>query len=35
MSQPQTAYKVLTAEQMAALERDGTLAGAPVDLADG
>ncbi|MGY4396121.1 uncharacterized protein (DUF952 family) [Sphingomonas sp. UYAg733] len=32
---PVTAYKVLTAEQMAALERDGTFAGAPVDLADG
>jgi len=32
---PLTAYKVLTAEQMAALERDGTFAGAPVDLADG
>ncbi|MEH3159940.1 MAG: DUF952 domain-containing protein [Sphingomonas taxi] len=32
---PTTAYKVLTAEQMAALERDGTFAGAPVDLADG
>ena len=30
-----TAYKVLTAEQMAALEHDGTFAGAPVDLADG
>ena len=30
-----TAYKVLTAEQMAALERDGTFAGAPVDLTDG
>ncbi len=30
-----TAYKVLTADQMAALERDGTFAGAPVDLADG
>ena len=30
-----TAYKVLTAAQMAALERDGTFAGAPVDLADG
>ena len=29
------AYKVLTADQMAALERDGTFAGAPVDLADG
>ena len=32
---PLTAYKVLTAGQMAALERDGTFAGAPVDLADG
>lgn len=32
---PDTAYKVLTSEQMAALERDGTFAGAPVDLADG
>lgn len=31
----QTAYKVLTADQMEALERDGTFAGAPVDLADG
>lgn len=30
-----TAYKILTAEQMAALESDGTFAGAPVDLADG
>ncbi len=29
------AYKVLTAEQMAALEAEGTFAGAPVDLADG
>jgi uncharacterized protein (DUF952 family) len=35
MSHPQTAYKVLTAEQMAALERNGSFAGAPVDLADG
>lgn len=35
MSRPQTAYKVLTAEEMAALERDGTFAGAPVDVADG
>ncbi len=35
MSDTQTAYKVLTAEQMAALERDGTFAGAPVDVADG
>lgn len=35
MSRPQTAYKVLTGEQMAALERDGSFAGAPVDLADG
>ena len=30
-----TAYKVLTADQMTALERDGTFAGAPVDLQDG
>ena len=35
MSHPQTAYKVLTAEQMANLEREGSFAGAPVDLADG
>lgn len=33
--QPTIAYKVLTADQMAALERDGTFAGAPVDLDDG
>ena len=32
---PDVAYKVLTSEQMAALERDGSFAGAPVDLADG
>lgn len=32
---PAIAYKVLTADQMAALEADGTFAGAPVDLADG
>ena len=32
---PLTAYKVLTADQMAALEQDGTFAGAPIDLADG
>lgn len=31
---PTTAYKVLTAEQMTALE-GGTFAGAPIDLADG
>lgn len=30
-----TAYKVLTAEQMTALETEGRFAGAPVDLADG
>lgn len=30
-----TAYKVLTGEQMAVLERDGSFAGAPADLADG
>jgi uncharacterized protein (DUF952 family) len=29
------AYKVLTAEQMAQLEAEGTFAGAPVDVADG
>jgi uncharacterized protein (DUF952 family) len=32
---PTTAYKVLSGEQMAALERDGRFDGAPVDLADG
>lgn len=32
---PLTAYKVLTAAQMAALEQDGSFAGAPVDVADG
>lgn len=32
---PTTAYKVLTAEEMAALEVDGTFAGAAIDLADG
>lgn len=32
---PAVAYKVLTADQMAALEGDGSFAGAPVDLADG
>jgi len=35
VSPPQVAYKVLTADQMAALEAGGTFAGAPVDLADG
>lgn len=30
-----TAYKVLTADQMAALKKDGSFAGAPVDLQDG
>jgi uncharacterized protein (DUF952 family) len=35
MTHPTTAYKILTGEQMAALERDGSFAGAPVDLADG
>ena len=33
--QPDVAYKILTAEQMAQLETEGTFAGAPVDLADG
>ena len=32
---PVIAYKVLTDGQMAALEQEGTFAGAPVDLADG
>ncbi|MGR6327926.1 DUF952 domain-containing protein [Sphingomonas sp. XXL09] len=32
---PLTAYKVLTADEMATLERDGRFAGAPIDLADG
>lgn len=32
---PTIAYKVLTAEQMAALEQNGSFAGAPVDVADG
>ena len=35
MSHPATAYKVLTADQMAVLEQGGVFAGAPVDLADG
>jgi uncharacterized protein (DUF952 family) len=30
-----TAYKVLTSDQMSALETDGSFAGAPVDLQDG
>lgn len=34
-TRPSVAYKVLTAEQMTALEAGGTFAGAPVDLADG
>ncbi|RUN75264.1 DUF952 domain-containing protein [Sphingomonas sp. TF3] len=32
---PLTAYKVLTAEQMATLETEESFAGAPIDLADG
>ncbi|MDR6789527.1 uncharacterized protein (DUF952 family) [Sphingomonas sp. BE138] len=32
---PLTAYKVLTADQMAALEKDGRFGGAPVDVTDG
>lgn len=32
---PTTAYKVLTAEEMAELEATGSFSGAPVDLADG
>lgn len=32
---PLTAYKILTAAQMAVLERERVFAGAPIDLADG
>jgi len=32
---PTTAYKVLTADEMATLERDGVFEGAPVDRTDG
>jgi len=32
---PTTAYKVLTQDQMDALEADGSFAGAPVDVTDG
>lgn len=35
MTTPLTAYKVLTADEMATLEREGRFDGAPVDLADG
>ena len=35
MSDELIAYKVLTADQMATLERDGRFDGAPVDVADG
>ncbi len=35
MSRPATAYKVLTADQMALLEQEGVFRGAPVDMADG
>ncbi|WP_394664478.1 DUF952 domain-containing protein [uncultured Sphingomonas sp.] len=35
MSHPATAYKVLTADQMAVLEQEGVFAGAPVDVTDG
>ncbi|RZK03046.1 MAG: DUF952 domain-containing protein [Novosphingobium sp.] len=34
-TKPAVAYKVLTADQMAALEGDGSFSGAPVDVADG
>lgn len=34
-ARPPLAYKVLTGDQMAALEAEGVFAGAPVDLADG
>jgi uncharacterized protein (DUF952 family) len=32
---PQTAYKILTAEQWAQFQADGVFMGAPIDLADG
>ncbi|MEP9360815.1 DUF952 domain-containing protein [Sphingomonas sp. KR3-1] len=32
---PNIAYKILTVEQMHALEHEGVFAGAPIDLADG
>lgn len=32
---PLVAYKVLTSEQMARLEQDGSFAGAPIDVQDG
>jgi uncharacterized protein (DUF952 family) len=35
MSGEAVAYKILTAEQAATLQRDGVFQGAPVDLADG
>ena len=35
IDRPETAYKVLTADEMAMLEADGSFPGAPVDLADG
>ncbi|KTW14933.1 DUF952 domain-containing protein [Sphingomonas sanguinis] len=35
MNHPATAYKVLTADQMAVLEQEGAFAGARVDVADG
>ncbi len=35
MSHPTTAYKVLTQDQMDALEADGSFAGSAVDVADG
>lgn len=34
-ARPARAYKILTADQMAHLVRDGVFAGAPIDLADG
>lgn len=35
MTVPSVAYKVLTADQWAAFETDGTFTGAPIDLTDG
>lgn len=35
MTHPATAYKILTADQWAQFQADGTFHGAPVDLSDG
>jgi uncharacterized protein (DUF952 family) len=35
MSQPSTAYKILTADQWSQFQTDGVFHGAPIDIADG